>query len=134
MGPEQLGQLYVALVTTATGLIIAIGGLGIAYLKKLGRKINDEKLRASYETTLGVIDNTVRSVLLDTSENLEKRVADGVLTKEEIKAIQDRVVKQANSQIAPAILKQAEQHIGDLGAAMEARIKSKIQEVNTVTN
>ncbi len=134
MGPEQLGQLYVALVTTAAGLIIAIGGLGIAYLKKLGRKINDEKLRASYETTLGVIDDTVRSVLLDTSENLEKRVADGVLTKEEIKDIQDSVVKQANAQVAPAILKQAEQHIGDLGAAMEARIKSKIQEVNTVTN
>ncbi len=134
MGPEQLGQLYVALVTTATGLIIAIGGLGIAYLKKLGRKINDEKLRVSYETTLGVIDDTVRSVLLDTSENLEKRVADGVLTKEEIKAIQDEVVKQATIKIAPAMLKQAEQHVGDFGAAMEARIKSKIQEVNTVTN
>jgi len=134
MGPEQLGQLYVVLISSATAVLIALIGLGTAYLRKLGQKINDEKLQASYNTTLGVIDDTVRAVLLDTSENLEKRVADGILTKDEIKAIQDEVVKQATTKIAPAMLKQAEQHVGDLGAAMEARIKSKIQEVNTVTN
>ncbi len=133
MGSEQLGQLYVVLIGSVTSIVIALIGLGTAYLKKMGQKINDEKLRASYETTLGVLDDTVRSVLLDTSENMEKRVADGVLTKDEIQAIQDEVVKQATTKIAPAMLKQAEQHVGDLGAAMEARIKSKIQEVNLIT-
>jgi len=134
MGPEQLGSLYVVLIGSVTSILIALISLGTAYLKKMGQKINDEKLRASYNTTLGVIDDTVRAVLLDTSENLEKRVANGILTKDELKAIQDEVVKQATTKIAPAMLKQAEQHIGDLGAAMEVRIKSKMQEVNQVTN
>ena len=134
MDNAQLGQLYVAVVAAGAGLIISLLGLGSAYLKKLGRRIDNEEIRASYNATLGVVDDTVRAVLLDASDDLKKKVADGVLTKEEIKALQDTVVKEAATKIAPAVLKRAEQHIGDLGKAMETRVKSKIQEVDRVTN
>ena len=133
MDAAQLGPLYVALVSSAAGLIIAVAGLGIAYLKMIGRKINDEKLQSSYNTTLDVVDDTLRAVLLDASDNIKKKVADGVLTKEEIIAFQDEIVKETSTKVAPAILERAKQHIGDLGKAIETRVKSKIQEVDRVT-
>ena len=82
MDHTQLGELYTVLISSAVGLIISLLGLGTAYLRKMGRKIEDEKLQASYNTTLGVVDDTLRAVLLEASENMKKKVADGTLTKE----------------------------------------------------
>jgi hypothetical protein len=132
---EQLSPLYDSIIQGAAVLITAGVGIGVVYLRSYVKaKIENEQIEKSVLTTLDVADSSLRSVILGLSTNLKVKLADGKLDPAEIKEIQDATLTKVTKEVAPAMLKRAEAHVGDLTTYLLTRVEGNLQAVDKVTN
>lgn len=135
MDATQMAPLYDSIIQAAAVLITVGVGVGAAYVRTYVKKnIENAEIEKSVLQTVDVLNDSLRKTVLTTSDDLKAKLADGKLSKDEIKALQDEVIKQVADNVEPAVLKRAEAHVGDLQTYLETKIAAKLQEVDKVTN
>jgi len=130
-----MAPLYDSIIQAAAVLITVGVGVGAAYIRSyVKKKIENDEIQKSVLQTVDVLNDSFRKTVLTSSENLKAKLADGKLTNEEVKALQDEIIDQVAKNVEPAILKRAEAHVGDVQKYLENKIAAKLQEVDKVTN
>jgi len=135
MDSTQLAPLYDSIIQGAAVLITLGVGVGAAYIRSyVKKKIENDEIEKSVLQTVDVLNDSFRKTVLATSSDLKAKLADGKLTNDEVKALQDEIITQVAKNVEPAVLKRAEAHVGDVQTYLENKIAAKLQEVDKVTN
>ena len=130
----DFGQIEQALVEAAVAILIALVGVGVAYLRNYSKQmIEDKKIAASVDLTLTTVENSVKSSIQALGVDAKKAVADGVISKSELVQMQNNAIKHFETQVAPELQKRLEVHVGDVEGFITTKVAAELQKVDKVT-
>lgn len=133
------GVDFSPLFQTGINAIVAIGvaliGLGIYYVRQyVASKIDNEELKNSVLLTLTTIENSVKSSILNMGEAVEKALADGKITQEELEALKAAAKNEYMNQISPKLRERLQAHINDVDKFIEKKVEAEIQKIKSKTS
>ena len=127
-------QLSGTLIDALSVIITALVGLGVVYIRQyVAARVANEEIKTSLLTTVKVLENSVNSSINALSVDAKKALADGNISDEELKMIEDNAVKHFNEQVSPALQKRLQAHVGDVQGLVVNVIKSQVEKANRVT-
>jgi tetrahydromethanopterin S-methyltransferase subunit H len=130
----DFSQLSQTLVDSASIIITALVGMGVVYLRSyVGKRIENEEIKSSILLSMTTLENSVKGSIQELSVNAKTALADGKLTKAEIKSIQDKAIDHFNKQVSPALQKRLEAHVGDVEQWLLNKINAELQKADKVT-
>ena len=127
-------QLYQTLIDSAVLIILAMVGIGLAWVKVQASKFfTGEDLKASVLLTLTTLENSVKGSVQALGVDAKKAVADGVITKEELADIQSKAWKRFNDTTTKEVQERLQAHVGDLNTFVMDKVAAELQKVEKVT-
>ena len=131
----DLSSIESAVLQLVTIIVLALIGIAVSYVKKyLQAHIEDKELLKSIDTTVDVITDSVGHSVQLLSAETEKALADGKLSQEELKDIQDRAYEDYKQHVAPQLQDRLEAHVGDAKAYVQRKAAAYVQKLDKVTN
>ncbi len=122
------------LIDSMAVIITALVGLGVVYLKGyINKRIDNEELKNSVLLTMTTLENSVKSSIQNLSANGKVAIADGVVSKDELKSIQDNAFKHFNEQVSPKLQERLQAHVGDVQTLITNKIAAELQKAEKVT-
>ncbi len=122
------------LIDSMAVIITALVGLGVVYLKGyINKRIDNEELKNSVLLTMTTLENSVKSSIQNLSANGKVAIADGVVSKDELKSIQDNAFKHFAEQVSPKLQERLQAHVGDVQTLITNKIAAELQKAEKVT-
>ncbi len=122
------------LIDSMAVTITALVGLGVVYLKGyINKRIENEELKNSVLLTMTTLENSVKSSIQSLSANGKVAIADGVVSKDELKNIQDEAFKHFAEQVSPKLQERLQAHVGDVQTLITNKIAAELQKAEKVT-
>ena len=127
-------QISGTLIDALSVIVTALVGLGVVYIRQyVAARVANEEIKTSLLTTVKVLENSVNGSINALSIDAKKALADGNITDEELKKIEDNAIKHFNEQVSPALQKRLQAHVGDVQGLVVNVIKSQVEKANRVT-
>ena len=128
---SQVGQ---TLVDSLAVIITALVGLGIVYIKGyINKRIENEELKNSVLLSMTTLENSVKGSIQALSSEMKVAVADGKVTPEELKTIQQKASKHFTEQVSPELQERLKAHVGDVETFITNKVAAELQKAEKVT-
>ena len=123
-----------ALVDGTAVVLTALVGLAVVYIKQyINKKVANDEFKSSLLATTAVIENSVNSSINNLSASAKVALADGEISREDVKMIEDNAAKHFIEQVSPEMQKRLEAHIGDVKTFVLNNITAQVEKANKVT-
>jgi len=132
------GVDFTPLINTAVDAFISIGvaliGLGVYYIRQYVKsKIQNEELKSSLLLTLNTIENSVKSSMMNMTDDIQKILADGKVTPEELAMLKKAAKEEYQKQIDPKLKERLQAHINDIDKFIEQKVEAEIMKIKSKT-
>jgi SepF-like predicted cell division protein (DUF552 family) len=119
-------------------LVLVLGAaasIGSAYaIQFIRSKIKNDDFASSLDLTIKVVENSVRDSIQVMGSEAKKAVADGNISSQDIKNIQNAAKHQVVTQVAPKMQKRLESHLGDISEFIKSTTIAELQKADKVTS
>jgi polyhydroxyalkanoate synthesis regulator phasin len=138
-GLTMLEQIIIgAIISVGLAYAIKYTKKGISYLKSKNSMIKDEKLKKIFDSALDSLDHLITTNIVSAENTLKPQIlgaiADGKVTKEELKTlsviVKDNVLKQLGDDTTKAL----NTNLGDLNNYLENRIEKILDDLKNDEN
>ncbi|WP_143314470.1 hypothetical protein [Clostridium sp. HBUAS56017] len=138
-GLTMLEQIIIgAIISVGLAYAIKYTKKGISYLKSKDSMIKDEKLKKIFDSALDSLDHLITTNIVSAENTLKPQIlgaiADGKVTKEELKTlsviVKDNVLKQLGDDTTKAL----NTNLGDLNNYLENRIEKILDDLKNDEN
>lgn len=138
-GLTMLEQLIIG-ATISIGFAYAIkyAKKGISYVKSKDVLIEDERLRKIFDSALNSLDNLITTNIVSAENTLKPKIldaiADGKVTKEELKTLSTTVKDNVLKQLGEDSTKVLTSNLGDFNSYLENRIEKILEDLKVDPN
>ncbi len=126
-----IGQTLIDSMAVIITALVAWGALELRMYAN--KRTENEEFKTSLALTITTLENSVKSSIQNLSANAKVAIADGTVSEEELKEIQDKAFKHLNEQVAPELQARLQAHVGDIQTWVVNKIGAELQKAEKVT-
>lgn len=126
----DLSFFYQDMLQLTAMVLTALVAVGIAYLRKyVNEKIKSDEIKQSIALTLDTIESSAKAAISDLSDQAKKALADGKITPEEMKALEQAARAQIEENLTPAMKERLQAHVGDVDRYVQMKVKAAVNDL-----
>jgi len=126
----DLSMFYQDMLGLLSMVITAFVGIGIAYLRKyVNSRIQSEELKQSIVLTLDTIESSTKAAISNLADSAKQALADGVITPEELKQLEQEARKEVEKNLTPAMKERLQAHVNDVDEFVQMKVKAAVNDM-----